>query len=810
MSWCLGALGTATKATHLQELPALNYSSKSSSQPLLATDSKQPYVWRQILRERAGKIAQEIFIVLIRVLCVFAPAFCIRRLLACLESSTGTSREAWLWLLVMGGAEAGRAISYSQNTFLQWTQLHSTVGSQLTNSIFHKLLRRKNSHGQGSDRQGGIAVAKVPEVTTLLSADIEPVARFSAIGYLIISVIVSTAANTVFLYSIIGWQSTLVSLAATFATSSVHTYLAKRASAANKKSRDSRAETAKVLNEALYGLREIKFSAMEAKWETHIDRCRQEELQAYGSRRTEDVLGSAWETASPLIISAIALGCYMLMGGEVTPSVVFPMVSSLPSLQSLVSFLPELLRLYDRSISAASHIDQYLYAPEQESFLKQSESGQVSFHNATIAWPSDSFDRKEKPVMTQDRFSLRNLDLEFPKGELSVVSGKTGSGKSLLLAAIFGEVDLLSGGIESPSAKTNSPVAYVAQTPWLQNCTVEQNILFGSPMDKERYQKVVLASALGPDLAALPDGDQTVIGLRGVKFSGGQRARLSFARALYSSAELMILDDIFAAVDAHVANQIFDALTGELCQGRTRILATHHAALCLPSTKYRVHLDANKVKFAGTPDKLPAQSDAVEDEKPQERKEAAGETRTEEKEKATTEHFSTTEEAPKPSAFPVVKSYCVAAGGTGFVIVYVTNLVAKQSLDALTKYLFGRVQAIPARDATKVADNQHSNDSGAAYASIYWYAAAAAASVAIVAVQGTHRNAGIIRASNALFRRMTFKVLRMPLLWLDTASFGEIIKTFTVDIRRMDDRVLNTVDTITENWVQLVTILCVG
>lgn len=184
---------------------------------------------------------------------------------------------------------------------------------------------------------------------------------------------------------------------------------------------------------------------------------------------------------------------------------------------------------------------------------------------------------------------LRDVNVSFPPGELSVVSGKTGTGKSLLLAGILGEVDVLQGKINVPrppepkdrhdelATRDNwiipSSIAFVAQIPWIENASIKDNILFGLPFDEYRYKKVLEVCALKKDLDILTDGEKTEIGANGINLSGGQRWRVTFARALYSRAGILVLDDIFSAVDAHVGRFIFEkGLTGRLNTAR-RILA---------------------------------------------------------------------------------------------------------------------------------------------------------------------------------------------------------------------------------------------
>lgn len=234
--------------------------------------------------------------------------------------------------------------------------------------------------------------------------------------------------------------------------------------------------------------------------------------------------------------------------------------------------------------------------------------------DATVAWAADSSGGDGDGE--EDRFCLRNINLEFVPGELNIVSGRTGSGKSLLLSAFLGEADLIGGKIEMPLAppaeerfdsRANpgnwilpTGVAYVPQIPWIENGTIKDNILFGLPLDKRRYSITLEACALEKDIEGLTDGDLTEIGANGINLSGGQRWRVSFARAAYSRAGILILEDIFSAVDYHVGKHILDnGLTGNLMRGRTRILVTHHLKLCLPQAAYTVVLSNGTIENAG-------------------------------------------------------------------------------------------------------------------------------------------------------------------------------------------------------------------
>lgn len=167
---------------------------------------------------------------------------------------------------------------------------------------------------------------------------------------------------------------------------------------------------------------------------------------------------------------------------------------------------------------------------------------------------------------------LKDINLAVSKGFLSAVVGVVGSGKSSLISALLGEMEKHNG-----SVNVDGSIAYVSQLPWIQNATLMDNILFGKSLNKERYDKIVYACALTPDLAMLPAGDQTEIGEKGINLSGGQKQRVALARAVYNDADIYILDDPLSAVDSHVGKHIFENIIGAngLLKNKTRFLVTH-------------------------------------------------------------------------------------------------------------------------------------------------------------------------------------------------------------------------------------------
>src|SRR5271155_3647946 len=235
-------------------------------------------------------------------------------------------------------------------------------------------------------------------------------------------------------------------------------------------------------------------------------------------------------------------------------------------------------------------VDQYLNEEEEiddNSILKSSAGSEEapSFSNATLTW--------SKAEANETQFQLRDLDVTFSKGELNLIVGPIGSGKSSMLLALLGEMRLIDGQFYLPR---QNGVAYVSQTAWLQNATIRDNILFGNEFDEERYWNVVEACALKLDLDMFEAGDRTEVGEKGITLSGGQKQRLALARAVYSPAQTILLDDVLSALDVHVGKFIFEkCITGELLRGRTVLLVTHNVTMAKKAARKIVVMEQGRI-----------------------------------------------------------------------------------------------------------------------------------------------------------------------------------------------------------------------
>ena len=216
-----------------------------------------------------------------------------------------------------------------------------------------------------------------------------------------------------------------------------------------------------------------------------------------------------------------------------TPDKAFVCISLFNLVRLPLAMFPFSLKLFISLLVSMRRITDFLNADElhdclENKSLPDKETNAVEVKTAFFSW-SDS----KKPT-------LKDIDFEIPKGSLTAIVGVVGSGKSSLLQAILGEMEMISGNV-----KTNGTISFVPQQAWIQNLSLKDNILFSQPYQKQRYQNIVRACALEADLNILSNGDQTEIGENGINLSGGQKQRVALARAMYSDNEIFLLGDSY-------------------------------------------------------------------------------------------------------------------------------------------------------------------------------------------------------------------------------------------------------------------------
>ncbi|TMW62281.1 hypothetical protein Poli38472_009774 [Pythium oligandrum] len=372
-------------------------------------------------------------------------------------------------------------------------------------------------------------------------------------------------------------------------------------------------ERIKVTSEALQGIRVMKFYAWEDSLAQRVEKIRAVEVQLYRRFHHLNVINSTLLFLTPVLLGAIILGVYVAIEGTLTVTESFTLIALVNISRLAVNLFPSAVAGISQAETALSRLDTYMESDELR--LKASlaienvehedneRKGSISVRNASFVWSDmdesvpevvveksvDSESSDATPaIQVQKSFTLEGVNVEIDAGSLVMIVGTVGSGKTSLLNALLGEMVCLSG-----SCEVGGEVSYVSQEAWIRNLTVKDNILFEAPFDAERYEQVLEATQLALDLHALPNGDQTEIGERGINMSGGQKARVSIARAMYRrDYDILVLDDPLSAVDPHVAHAIFNQCIVGLAKDKTRLLVLNsHYDLLVHADKILVVQD---------------------------------------------------------------------------------------------------------------------------------------------------------------------------------------------------------------------------
>ncbi|XP_077138016.1 ATP-binding cassette sub-family C member 10 isoform X1 [Ranitomeya variabilis] len=503
-----------------------------------------------------------------------------------------TRAEALSWgvLYTTGLFTTGLLGAVVQNQFThQINKLMLSVRASVLTSVYQKTL-----HGEGT----GLATFSPGEVINFMSTDADRISNFCRSFHELWSLPVQFSVTLYLLYRQVG-IAFLGGLGLALLLVPLNKVVAGRILKNNKEMLQHKDARVKLMTELLSGMRVVKFYT----WELHFSRCvsslRDQELQNLRAIKLLDAVCVYLWAALPVLISIITFITYVLLGHQLTAAKVFTSLALVGMLIMPLNNVPWVLNGVLEAKVSLDRVQSFLALPDQDVLcyyqaeaLSRDSGIALEMRNATFTWGSEVSDGQHgRPTLHIQHLSVR-------KGALVAVVGKVGCGKSSLLSAITGELRRVSGDLFV--ARQESGFGFVAQESWIQFASIRENIQFGKKYEECLYREVLESCALTPDLSILPAGDQTEVGENGVTLSGGQKARVSLARAVYQEKDIYLLDDPLAAVDTDVAAHLMDRCILGILRHKTRILCTHRTEL-LEKADVIVLMDDGRIVCTGPP-----------------------------------------------------------------------------------------------------------------------------------------------------------------------------------------------------------------
>ncbi|WVO13290.1 hypothetical protein L204_100903 [Cryptococcus depauperatus] len=664
------------------------------------------------------------------------------------------------------------------------TEVGSAAGSSKD-----KAAERKAAADEEAKKSKGQGLAG--KINVLMAADIESVIEGRDLALIFIYTPIQFVLCIVLLYRILSWSS-LVGMITMFATLPLPGLLTKLNAQFQQKrmlATDSRIDT---ITESINALRIIKMFGWEDRIKERVAIKREDELTLIWQRRLMNLFTTLLNTVLPVLTMTVTFAVYTLVQKRqltaakvFTSMTVFELVKGQLGmcfylLNSVVTAWVSIRRL-DKFLYESEMIDEYsegkmisIKTPEQ---LEAEHDGLIRLRNATFTW-----DSTETNDSNEGSLKLIIENTTFVKNKINLITGPTGSGKSSLLKALVGELHFEQKEGAFYHLPREGGVSYAAQESWCSSDSIRDNILFGEPFEDTRYWEVISACGLGPDLKLFDDGDLTEVGEKGITLSGGQKARITLARAIYCKTATVLLDDIFSALDTLTSRWIIDnLLNSDLVKDRTILLITHHLRLAAPVADFVLTLNEDgTVKSQGSINEGALSEDELEEAEAAEEHEIK-ETEQEEMqdEKKSISRLIQAEEKSegrisKKTLFAFFRTF----GGPIFWFLYFGLLIGGQAMSSFENYWLGRW----ARAYEEAKDPKQ--------VSVVFYLGLYFVFVLIgliqLAASAILFYMGAIKASREIHKRLVNCIFGAYMRFLDVTPIGRIISRFTKDMKSID------------------------
>ncbi|XP_043269152.1 ATP-binding cassette sub-family C member 10 [Venturia canescens] len=495
----------------------------------------------------------------------------------------------------------------------------SIVGLKIRAAII-SLVYRKTLHSSNVELNRQFTFG---EIVNFMSTDSDRIVNSCPSFHTFWSIPLQLAVTLYLLYAQIG-LSFLAGVAFAVVLIPINKFLANKIGQLSTKMMNYKDKRVGLMGETLRGLTTIKLNAWEEYFLRSIFKLREQELKYLKGRKYLDALCVYFWATTPVLISILTFGTYVLVGNQLDAKTVFTSMALLNMLIGPLNAFPWVLNGLTEAWVSVKRIQRLLDLPDLDIstyyanpppgvdimlknasfFVSDNHDDQTVTKVPESPAPSTSSSKKVVTFEGERVFTLKNLNIDVHKGQLIGVMGKVGGGKSLLLDGILAEITRAEGVVAVHDL--DQGFGYVKQNPWLQRGTIRDNILFGKAYDHNKYKNILTACALTDDLMTLPKKDLTGVGEAGNTLSGGQRTRISLARAVYADKAIYLLDDILATLDTKVAKHIFQHVVLGLLSNKTRIMCTHQ-------TQYLIHADLVIEMSKGTVVKQGVPSDILPD-----------------------------------------------------------------------------------------------------------------------------------------------------------------------------------------------------
>ncbi|KAL1204852.1 ABC transporter C family member 3 [Cardamine amara subsp. amara] len=486
------------------------------------------------------------------------------------------NNEGYVLVITFFVAKLAECLS-QRHWFFRTQKAGIRMRSALVAMIYEKSLTLSCQSKQG--RTSG-------EIINFMTVDAERIATFSWYLHDPWMVLLQVGLALGILYRNLGLAS-IAALVATILVMLVNFPFGRMQERFQEKLMEAKDNRMKSTAEILRNMRILKLQGWEMKFLSKISDLRKSEEGWLKKYVYNSAVISFFFWGAPTMVSVATFGACILLGIPLESGKILSALATFRILQEPIYSLPDTISMIVQTKVSLDRLASYLCMDNLqpdivEKLPKGSSDMAVEVINSTLSWDVSAANP-----------TLKDIDFKVFPGMKVAVCGTVGSGKSSLLSSILGEVPKISGSLKVCGTK-----AYVAQSPWIQSGKIEENILFGKPMERERYEKVLEACSLKKDLEILSFGDQTVIGERGINLSGGQKQRIQIARALYQDADIYLFDDPFSAVDAHTGSHLFkEVLLGLLCS-KSVIYVTHQVEF-LPAADLILVMKDGRISQAG-------------------------------------------------------------------------------------------------------------------------------------------------------------------------------------------------------------------